>query len=152
MFWKRIIVGFRERIVVAKNGRFHAMLAPGKYRIFVLPGVSLEMERHDLRDLVFQSRWADYLISERPEVAERHFMRVETNDVQVGMVYVNGELFKVLAPAKRVLFWRGQAEVTAELVNVIAEPEISPQNLDDLERMLPDSFATMSAIEEELEI
>jgi len=135
MLWKRIVIGDQERALITKNGRFGGILAPGEYRLLTMPGVSLDVEKHNVRDLVFQSTWADYLAKERPEVADRHFTRVETNDLQVAMVYVDSKLFKVMLPAKRLLFWRGAAEVTAEVVNVIEEPEVPAQKLPALERL-----------------
>jgi regulator of protease activity HflC (stomatin/prohibitin superfamily) len=147
MLWKRIVVGDQERVLVAKNGRFKGIFLPGEYRVFVAPGVSLEVEKHNVRDLVFRSTWADYLAQERLEVAERYFTRVETNDVQVAMVYVDGKLFSVLHPAKRVLYWRGAAEVKAEVVDVIAEPEVPSEMLSALERLARES-AVVSTVEE----
>ena len=91
--------------------------------MFTSPGVHLEVETFYVHDLVFRSTWTDYLVEERPDVTERHFTIVETNDVQVAMVYADQKLFQVLPPAKRVLFWRGPAQVTAEIVDVLAEPE-----------------------------
>jgi hypothetical protein len=129
MLWKRITVGEQERALISKNGRFGGILAPGEYRLLTLPGVSLDVEKHNVGDLVFQSAWADYLAKERPDVAERHFTRVETNDLQVAMVFVDGMLFKVMLPAKLLLFWRGAAAVTAEVVKVIDAPEVSAQKL-----------------------
>ena len=129
MLWKRVTVGDQERILVTKNGRFGGILTPGVYNMFISPGVSLEMERHSVRDLVFQSAWAEYLVQERRELADRYFTRVETSDTQIAMVYVDGKLFKVMLPAKRMLFWRTPAEVTAEVVDVIASPEIPAQRL-----------------------
>ena len=134
MLWKRIIVGDQERALITENGRFGGILAPGEYRLVAKPGVSLDVEKHNVRDLVFQSTWADYLAKERPDVAERHFTRVETNHLQVAMVYVDGMLFQVMLPAKRMLFWRGAAAVTAEVVNVIDAPEVSAQKLPARER------------------
>lgn len=121
MFWERVIVRDQERLLISKNGRFDRILLPGEYRIRVAPFVSLEREKHSVFDLVFRSSWADYLLRARPEVVEQHFTRVETNDAQVGIVYVNSELFTVLVPSKRLLFWRGQANVTAEMIEVVAE-------------------------------
>jgi hypothetical protein len=140
MLWKRIIVGDQERALITKNGCFGGILAPGEYRLFVPPGVSLDVEKYNVRDLVFQSTWADYLAKERPEVAERHFTRIETNNFQVAMIYVDGELFKVMLPAKRLLFWRGAMQVTAEVVNVIDDPQLPAQKLPALERLGKESF------------
>ncbi len=125
MLSKRIIVGEHERALISKNGRFGGILAPGEYRLFILRGVSMNVEKYNVRDLVFQSAWGDYLAEERPEVVERYFTRIETNDLQVAMIYVDGQLFKVMLPAKRLLFWRGEAEVTAEVVNVIDDRAVA---------------------------
>jgi hypothetical protein len=135
MLWKRIIVADQERALITKDGSFGGILAPGEYRLATLPGVSLDVEKHNVRDFVFQSVWADYLARERPEVAGRHFTRVETSDLQVAMVFVDGQLFKVMLPAKRLLFWRGAAMVTAEVVNVIQEPEVAIQKPPALDRL-----------------
>jgi regulator of protease activity HflC (stomatin/prohibitin superfamily) len=148
MLWKRIIVGDQERALITKNGRFGGILAPGEYRLFILPGVSLDVEKYNVRDLVFQSSWADYLAKERPDIAERYFTRVETNDLQVAMVYVDSKLFKVMLPAKRMLFWRGAVNVTAEVVNVIDDPEVAAQKLPALERLGKESLATFYLVEE----
>jgi regulator of protease activity HflC (stomatin/prohibitin superfamily) len=148
MLWKRIIVGDQERALITKNGRFGGILMPGEYRLFTLPGVSLNVEKYNVRDLVFQSTWADYLALERPDVAERHFTRVETNDLQVAMIYVDRKLFKVMLPAKRMLFWRGAVDVTAEVVNVIDEPSVPAQKLPALERLGKESLTTFCLVEE----
>lgn len=119
MFLERITVEDQERALVANNGRLRTILTPGEYRIVVAEGVSLSVERHFVSNLVFQSMWADHLVRYHPELVACHFHHVETNETQVAMVYVNGGLHTVLTPAKRLLFWRGPAEVTAEFVEVI---------------------------------
>jgi hypothetical protein len=144
MLWKRIAVRDHERIVVAKNAQFHKILTPGTHYVFALSGEPVTFEKFDVRDVVFQSRWADYLVSKRPDVIERHFTLVETNEVQVAMVYTDGTLFNVLAPVTRALFWRGSVEVTTEIVAIIAESEFgsderSPDEalIDNLVEMKP---------------
>jgi hypothetical protein len=137
MFWKKITIRDQERALVVKNGRFQGIFLPGEYRVFAAPGVSLEIERHNLRDLVFRSRWANYLAQERPEIVEQHFTRVKTSDAEVAMVYVDGELFSVMTPGRSILFWRGAAEVRAEIVEVIAaEAEVPSGMLETLEEMV----------------
>jgi hypothetical protein len=101
-----------------------------------------------MRDLVFGSKWADYLVKERPDLVNRYFTCVETSDVQVAMVYVDSKSLEVLLPAKRVLYWRGLAEVTAEVINVVAQPEIPASKLSALERLGRNSHATLSVVEE----
>ena len=119
MLWKRITVEEQERALVVKNGRIPAILTPGEYRIPVKQRASLTVEKHNLNDLVFESVWADYLVRRHPTLTDCHFYRVETDETQVGLVYVDGGLYTVLRPLKRVLFWRGSVSVTAEFVGVI---------------------------------
>lgn len=133
MFWKRVIVHHHERVLVIKNGRVAEILTPGDHWIFVLPGVSFELERHDIRDLVLRSRWTDYLLGERPDLVQCYFTAVETNDVQVAMVYVDTKLFRILTPAKSLLFWRGEANISAEIVEVV-ETDMPEDMLLELER------------------
>ncbi len=64
------------------------------------------------------------------------------------MIYVDGSLFKVMLPAKRLLFWRGAAQITAEVVNVIDDPQITAQKLPALERLGKESLAAFSLVEE----
>jgi hypothetical protein len=121
MLWKRILVRDHERILVAKNGKFHAILTPGKHVVFTVPGVSLELERFDIRDLVFRSAWRSHLVNERPELVAKHFHVIRTNRVQVAMVYADGKLIQVLPPRRRALYWRGYANITAEVVAVFGD-------------------------------
>src|SRR5215470_11838527 len=112
MFWKRIVVGDQERVLVAKNGRFSAILDPGAYTIFIRPFQTLCVETFHVRNLVFQSDWSDFLVKERPAIVERFFTLVETTDDEVAIIHVDRKLYKVLPPGRRMLFWRG-AEVSA---------------------------------------
>ncbi len=148
MLWKRINVGDGERALLIKNGRFGGILSPGGYALFVAPGVSLDIEKYSIRELTFQSAWTDYLIRERPGIVERYFTRVDTTDNQIALVYADGKLYKVLPPARRVLFWRGTADVSAEVVDVIARPEVPADKLPAVEHMGRDSLMTVFAIDE----
>ena len=129
MLWKRILVRDHERTLVAKNGKFHAILTPGKHVVFTWPGVWLQLETFDVRDLVFRSTWKHYLVRKRPDIVAEHFHVVRTNRVQVAMVYADGKLIQVLAPGRRVLFWRGYANITAEIVNVYGDLDGSSDNI-----------------------
>lgn len=149
MLWKRIAVSDHERIVVARNNRFEAILTPGMHRLFTVPGTLLQVEKFKLRDLIFQSRWNSYLMAERPDVVRQHFVVVATNEHQIAMVYADGALFKVLTPAKKALFWRGTVKVTAEIVKVIGATEIPSDGLGPLESLRTNLFVRKSASKEE---
>ncbi|MBV8864916.1 MAG: hypothetical protein JO210_05890 [Acidobacteriaceae bacterium] len=127
MLWKRISVSRNERILIARDGEFAGILTPGDYRLSIAGQMTLTLERHNVYDLVFESAWTDYLVEYRPATVRRHFIQIETNNLQVAMVYVNGKLFHVLVPGKHLLFWRGIASITAEVVDMIAAPELAAE-------------------------
>jgi hypothetical protein len=131
MLWKPIVVKHRERVLLFKGQRLSGILTPGVHRVPVTSTETVEIETHHLDDLVFRSAWTDHLLAEWPDITKRHFTVVETNSTQVGMVYVNGALFTVLVPQKRLLFWRDAARVTAEIVNVIGEAEQRSEKAED---------------------
>jgi regulator of protease activity HflC (stomatin/prohibitin superfamily) len=146
MLWKRITVGDQERVLIAKNGRFSAILEPGDYRFLALN--TLTTEKFKVCDLVFQSTWADFLLKKRPELVEKHFVKVETSDTEVAIVYVDSKLHQVLAPAKRLLFWRGTAEITSEVIDVMDAPEAPKGKLAGLERLGRESLVTFGTVDD----
>lgn len=129
MLWKRIVVRDHERSLVAKNGKFHKILTPGKHVVFSWPGVWLDLETFDVRDLVFRSAWKNRLLRERPDVVAEHFHVVRTNRVQVAMVYADDRLIQVMPPGRRMLFWRGYADVRAEIVDVFGDVDGSSHDM-----------------------
>ncbi len=133
MFTKFIQVQDHHRVLVVKNDRFHCILKPGSHLMFVRPFVTMETEVHPTRRLVFNSRWADHICRNCPEVVKAHFQIVETDDSQVGMIYVNNSLHQVLLPGKRLLFWKDVADIHMELINVVESPVISDSMLTTFE-------------------
>jgi hypothetical protein len=118
-----------ERVLIARNGRFRGIFVPGSYWFIDTPFARLQIERHHVRDPILRSAWTKYLIKNRPDLLQRFFVVVRTNGVQVAMIYVDGVLFKVLPPVKRLVLWKGVAEIRTEVVNVIAEPATLFENV-----------------------
>jgi len=143
----RIIVGDNERVLLARNKRFSRILGPGEYRIFTL-GLGIEQERFNTRDLVFTSDWANFIVKERPEIAGEYFTVIETSDSQVAVIAVERKLVRVIAPGKRVLFWKGVLEVTFELIDVREAPEVPVRLLAPLARLGRESQAVFALVDE----
>src|SRR5947207_1973929 len=118
----RHTVGDNELVFVIRKRRFADILGPGVHWILTPWGVTLE--RHNTRNLVLTSEWTDTLARRHPDLAARHFAVIETGDTQVALVYLDGRLTRVVPPAKRVLYFRGALEVTFEVIDVRAEPEV----------------------------
>lgn len=123
LFFRRILVGDQERILLIRNGSFVRVLEPGAHIIWNFGGV-LEFERHDVSAVVFDGSWAAYLAKVRPNMTEHHFITVETNDRQIAVVSLDGKVARVLSPGARALFWRGPVEVSVEMFDVVISPEV----------------------------
>lgn len=135
LFWKKVTVGDQERVLVTKNGRFVSILEPGEYRLWTGPTGNFEFEVHNLRDLVFSSNWADFLVAEKPETVERNFLVIETGDRQVAVVSVNRKTNRVIGPGKRVLFWKASAKIDFDLIDAVENPQVPAGQLDALARL-----------------
>lgn len=137
MLVKRIKVGQHHRTIVFRNGEVHAILKPGAHVLFVPPFVKLQTETHRIQKVVFRSRWADRLLRECPKIAREHFNIVETNNSQVAMISLDGDLFQVLPPGRQAIFWKDAGDIEVELVNVIEGPAIAETMLTALEHGEP---------------
>src|SRR6266568_3081362 len=145
--FRRILVGDNERVLLIRKKRFADILAPGEYWFFTL-GRNIELERHNMKDPVFASERADYIVREQPELASRYFTVIDTADSQVAVVYLDGKLARVVKPGARVLFWRGAVAVTFDLIDVRQTPEVPERLLPALARLGRESLVTFAAVEE----
>ena len=140
-----ILIGDNERMLVIRKRRFVEILGPGERWMF---GRGIELLLHNVRDLIFAGEWADYIANHQPKTVARYFTVVETTDAQVAVVYLDGRLARIVAPSNRVLYWKGAMNVTFEIVEVRAEPEVPARLLPGLVRLGRESGVTFAAIEE----
>jgi regulator of protease activity HflC (stomatin/prohibitin superfamily) len=147
MFIRRILVGDRNRALVVQAGRFQSILMPGKYWFWTF-GRALEFGIYDLKTIVFESPWSDYLAGERKDIADRYFTTVETSDAQVAVVYLDGKLARVIGPGKRVLFWKGPVSVTSEIIEVKDGPDVPVRLATAVARLGPAAGATFAQVED----
>src|SRR5882724_632995 len=144
---RRVLVGDNERVLLIRKMRFADILAPGEYWIFTL-GQNIALERVNVKGLVFASEWGDYIVKERPELAARYFTVIDTADSQVAVVSVDGKLARVIGPGKRMMFWRGVAEIAFELIDARQAPEVPAALVAPLARLGAQSGATFAAVDE----
>lgn len=145
--FRRILVGDNERVLVIRKRRFAEILEPGERWMFTL-GQDVELVYANVRDLVFSGEWTDYIVTSRPEIAERMFTAVETSDTQVAVLYLDGKLNRVIGPSTRVLFWKGPVRVTFTLIDVRSEPEAPARLLPALARLGRESLVTFASVDE----
>ena len=142
---RHILAGDNELVFVIRKRRFAEVLGAGERWIF---GRGIELERHNTRQLVLASEWADTLVRSHAALAAQYFVVIETGDAQVAVVYLDGRLARVIAPAQRVMYFRGAREVTFEVIDVRAEPEVPARLVAALARLGRESGATIAAIDE----
>ena len=135
--YTKISVPEDKRIIVTKNERFARLLTPGVYRIFCAPFQRIGMESHELAFPVFRSRWTRYLMEKRPDLVSHHFVLAETGPLDIAMVLVNGKLYDVLLPERKVLFWKAAGDIRVEVVNIGAEDDLPVNTPPELDLALP---------------
>src|SRR5215475_13557176 len=144
---RRILIGDNERVVVIRKRRFAEILGPGVRWMFTF-GQGIELQRYNVRDLVYSGEWAELIVNSRPEVATRWFTVVETSDAQVALVYLDGRLARVIGPSNRVLYWKGPVNVTFERIDVRADVEVPALLLPALMRLGRESAVTFASVDE----
>jgi len=122
-----------------------SILEPGAYWIL---GAGVTGEAHNTRYPELSSEWADFIATQRPEVAAVHFTVVETGDSEVAVVCSDGKLARVVGPGKRVLYWRASVEVSFERIDVAAEPEVPARLVAPLGRLGRESLALFTLVDE----
>ena len=115
--YKRIVIAQHERGIYLENRSIQKILEPGVYRLFdPLGRISIEVHDLSVAELIYP--YVDVLIKQQGELCERYFQIVELGKYEVGLVYKNGQLSGVLAPASRQLYWKGPIDIKVELLDI----------------------------------
>ena len=120
---QRTTVKKNERALLLRNGDFDRVLHSGTHWLFA--GLDqLRVESFALEQPAFTHVLADYLMAREPEVVAAEFVRVELAENEVGLRSENGVLVEILPPGTRRLYWKGQVEVTVQVIDLNAGPEL----------------------------
>jgi regulator of protease activity HflC (stomatin/prohibitin superfamily) len=142
---QRILAGDQERVLLFRNGRFADILGPGDYWLF---GLGLTTERFNIAQPVFVSPWADFLTANHSELVDRHFVKAETLDSEVALIYFDGKLVRVLGPAQRVLYWRGPVQIKVEVLDTAKFPDVPEELLPAVMRLGREAPVTLASVED----
>ncbi len=121
---KRIVIAPHERGVYLQDRKIIKILEPGVHRVFDLFGRS-SIEVYDLTVAEFYHTYVDVLLKENADLVAKHFQVIELGEYEVGLVYKNGKLNDVLAPATRQLYWKGLIDVDVKIQNIETDFAIS---------------------------
>jgi len=131
--FKRIVIAQHERGLFLKDRSLRAVLEPGVHRIYD-PRLRVEVQVHDVSVAEFTHPQADVFVKTAPELVARHFHVIRLGDGEAGLVYKDGVLADVLAPASHRLYWKAPAEVRVEIVDVATQLEVPAKVLKLLAR------------------
>ena len=123
---RKFIVRKHERALLYKNGDFERFLLPGIHWVLD-PLRRLTVEQYNITQPLFEHRLADFFIKEYADDVERLFTVIETGADEVATVYENGRFAGVIGPDRRVLYWKGIVDVTAEIVDIAEHFEVAPR-------------------------
>ena len=116
-FVRKLLVRKHERALLFKDGDFVRFLEPGVKYVFD-PLKRLRVELFDISVPLFEHRLADFLLREYAADVACLFTVVATGADEVATVFENGRFAAVIGPERRVLYWKGVVDVTAEVVNI----------------------------------
>jgi regulator of protease activity HflC (stomatin/prohibitin superfamily) len=125
-FYHKFIVRKHERGLLFKQGDFVRFLEPGVYRLFD-PLIRLKVELHDIASPQFEHRLADFFVKQYAADVEHLFVKVETRDNEVAVIFENGHFTAVIGPDKRELFWKGIVDVTAQVIDIADTYDVEPR-------------------------
>lgn len=120
---KRYVIAKQERGLYLKDRSIENILEPGVYWIFDLLG-RVKVDVYDITKPAFTHYYEDVLIKDQSALREKYFQLVELGEFEVGLVYKNGKLASVLAPATRQLYWKGPVDVRVEVQDIATDFEV----------------------------
>ena len=126
LVYRKFLVRKHERALLYKNGDFVRFLQPGTHYVFD-PLVRVTVERFNIAEPLFAHRLVDLLVKEYAEDVARLFTVVDTGANEVAVIYENGRFAGVIGPERRVLYWKGIVDVTAEMVDIDVHFEVAPR-------------------------
>ncbi|MGQ0566662.1 MAG: slipin family protein, partial [Gemmobacter sp.] len=120
--WRRITLTETDRAILLADGRFRAILGPGK--TWVRRGQTVEM--HTLGKPAFTSALDAALFRERPDLARDHLTEFRTAEGEVAVVSRDGRPFDVLRPEGRLVVWTDAGPWTVERIALSEGAEVAP--------------------------
>ena len=130
---ERIVIAPHERGLFIKDRSLTDVLEPGIHRVFVPLG-KVTVEVHDVTATRFLHPQAETFAKTAAELMARHVHEVRTADHEAVLVFKDGVLFEVLAPASHRFYWKALAELDFETVDVSTTLEVPQKILDRLMR------------------
>jgi len=109
------------------NGALTDILTPGVYWTGGLFGrlfSRVVIEVCNINDPAFNTEYVDILLESASALVAEHFVLADISDDEVGLVYYNDRLSRVLNPGTRQLFWAEPKAVAVDVINYRTAPRV----------------------------
>jgi len=123
IFTKTVTVRENMRALVLKNGKFEAILTPGRHRLsawnsdYVINGF-------DLVQPVFVSDFAKTIFKERLDIAKAHLTEVRTGVYEMAVLSRDGKFYGIQRPDSRSVLWTDAGPWDVERFDVNKDIEV----------------------------
>jgi len=142
---KRVVIAEHERGIHLKEGSLVAILGAGVYRFWNFSGQH-RVIKYDLSYPEFSNNQLEIWLKQRPELLEQHFQVVQTTADQIGLVYKNKHLYKVLEPDAQVAYWRDAVDIQVEIIDISEDFRLNKKLLAQLTRQKKQFQAALSQV------
>ena len=119
----KFVVRVNEKGILMRDGDFRKILGPGRYR-FLPFGGKATVSNCAVDSVMPAEAVVDYLLQNRPQEAEEHFIAMIVNDGEAGLRFENDVLVEVLSPGTRRFIWKGLKQHRLERFDLAASAEL----------------------------
>jgi regulator of protease activity HflC (stomatin/prohibitin superfamily) len=103
-----------EKGILTRYGRFIRILEAGANTVYGR-GYSVQNFKLETR---LPSQLAEFLLAQRSELVQKHFLEVQTKPLEMALVVRGDEVLDAVAPNSRGLYWKGFRTLHLERLNV----------------------------------
>lgn len=118
----RVIVEETERVLVARNGKFEAILGAGKHSLAHYKGLQNlgqpTIESFSLNALALSNEFVETLTRSKAELVTANMVVFETALDEVALISRAGKLHSVMRPESKRAFWKDAGPWTVETVTL----------------------------------
>jgi len=115
-FTKNIVIGENQRAFLYRDQQFERLLMPGKHKVWQgLDTISHEI--FELNDMYFNTQLGHRMLVEHETIAAQvHDWLIGTDEV--GVLYLNKRIHRIIGPGERVMVWRDVGDVVLNRLNI----------------------------------
>jgi regulator of protease activity HflC (stomatin/prohibitin superfamily) len=130
---KRYVVAQYQRGLAFSDGRLVAILGPGVHWSVDFMGRTRTVIE-DVSEPEARFDKAEIYVRENGELTAKHLTLVDVGEREVGLVYFDGKLARVLAPGARQVYWQATASVSVQRIDVSRELTVPDEIVRALQR------------------